>query len=88
MAECSPVTALRAAEWVKGCTSSGLLKELTLQDAQTKLVSGKEARVPEPLPLPSEAATSRKGHKRRGRTLGGSWELSKCGPSGVRWGSQ
>lgn len=65
MAECSPVTALRAAEWVKGCTSSGLLKELTLQDAQTRLVSGKEARVPEPLHLPSEAATSRKGHKER-----------------------
>lgn len=87
MAECSPVMALRAAEWVKGCTSSGLLKELILQDAQTRLVSGKEARVPEPLHLPSEAATSRKGH-RRGRTLGGRWKLSKCGPSGVRWGSQ
>lgn len=72
---------------VKACTSSGLLKELPLQDAQTKLVSGKEARVPEPLHLPSGAATSRKGHRRRG-TLGNSWKLSKCGPSGVRRGSQ
>lgn len=67
---------------VKACTSSGLLKELPLQDAQTRLVSGKEARVPEPLHLPSGAATSRKGHRRRGRTLGDSWKLSKCGPRG------
>lgn len=73
---------------VKACTSSGLLKELPLQDAQTRLVSGKEARVPELLHLPSGAATSRKGHRRRGRTLGDSWKLSKCGPNGVRRGSQ
>ena len=48
-----------------------------------RLVSGKEARVPEPLHLPSEAATSRKGNKRRSRTLGDS-----VVPGGVRWGSQ
>lgn len=58
--------ALRAAEWVKAYTSSGLLKDPALQGAQTRLVSGEEARVPEPLHLPSEAATSRKGHRRGG----------------------
>lgn len=75
--------ALRAAERVKACPSSGLLKDLTLQDAQARLISGKEARVPEPLHLPSEAATSRKENKRRSRTLGDS-----VVPGGVRWGSQ
>lgn len=69
--------ALRAADRVKACTSSGLLRDLTLQDVQTRLVSGKEARVPEPLHLPSEAATSRKGHKRRARTLGDSGETEQ-----------
>lgn len=69
--------ALRAVDRVEVCTSSGLLKDLTLQDAQTRFVSGKEARVPEPLHLPSEAATSRKGHKRRARTLGDSGETEQ-----------
>lgn len=55
----------------QACANSSLLKGLTLQDAQTRLVPGKEARAPEPfITLPSEAATSRKGHKRGARALG------------------
>lgn len=32
----------------RACANSSLLKGLTLQDVQTRLVPGKEARVPEP----------------------------------------
>lgn len=59
--------------WVKVCTCFGLLNELPFKDAQTGLVSGKEARVPELLHLPNEVATSGKGHK-----MGGT--LSDSGP--------
>lgn len=53
----------------RDCTCSGLLNELPLKDAQTGLVSGKEARVPEPLHLPSEAATEGRCTGREGHSV-------------------